>query len=108
MDENGGFTKYIVIVAIILVVVFMSQQPQFRVIGQKAYQKATQATYWTKAEDWIKNSLWLKVSGEAANIKASTTQEITKQKNNLVENLWEQLKSYFAAKLSNMFGTPVK
>lgn len=108
MNENG-FIKNIVIIAVLLIVVFLSQQPYFNEIGKKLYfQAETQVkTYWTKSADWLKNNVYPRINREVEQKGAAIQEEINKQKDNIVQNIWEKTKNYFANIFSNIFGTSV-
>ena len=105
-----GFVKNIVIIIIILIMVFLSQHPYFNKIGRKFYFQAESQVkiYWTKTADWFKNSIYSMVSGEVEQKSSVIQQEINKQKNNIVQNIWMRTKNYFAAEFSKIFGTEVK
>ncbi len=107
--EWGIIIKNGVIIAVLLTIVFLSQQPQFKTMAESFYQKNMQhSSYWVKAQDWIKANVWSKFSGGVSTVKDSATKEITKQKNNAAQNIWEQFKTSAAQKFSNIFGTKVK
>lgn len=104
--RERGFIKNIVIIIVILVVVFLSQQPYFKPVGENMY--ATSQSYWSKTVDWFKTNIYPRVSGEVTKRGEPLKQEITNQKNNAVQTLWESIKNYFAEKFSNFFGTKVQ
>lgn len=97
--HEKGFIANIVIIIAILVVVFLSQQPSFKPASQ---------SYWSKATDWFKASIYPRVSGEVVKRGEPLQQEINNQKNNAAQTLWENIKNYFAEKFSHFFGTKVQ
>lgn len=109
MNEKGFITN-IIIVIIVLAVVFLSQQPYFREYGKNLYSqiKPQVEAYWTKTTDWFRNNVYPRVSGEVEQKAVVIQEEITKQKNNIVQNIWEKIKSYFANIFSKVSGTPVQ
>ena len=109
MNEKG-FVKNIVIIVVLLIVVFLSQQPYFNKIGKDIYSQAEPQikAYWSKTADWFKNNIYTRVSGEVENKSSVIQQEIEKQKNNIVQNTWEKIKDYFANIFTKFSGTSVK
>ncbi len=109
MNEKG-FVKNIIIIIVLLTVVFLSQQTYFNKVGKTLYFQAEPQikVYWVKATDWLKNNIYPKVSGEVELKRAIIQQEINKQKNNIVQNIWEKIKNYFADIFSKVSGTPVQ
>ena len=109
-NNQKGFIQYIAIIIVILAVAIFSQQPQFRAKGKQLYtQSASQgSTYWQKAQNWFYANIWPKVSGEVSKAKETASKEITTQKNNFLESVWEKIKTYLAEKFSSTFGTTVK
>ncbi len=109
MNERG-FILNIIIIILILVLVFLSQQPYFRPTAKSLYTNTGKITspYTSKIGDWLKASIYPKVSQEVANRGATAQQAITEQKNNLMQNIWENFKNFFAEKFSKISGTQVK
>lgn len=110
VNNQRGFIQNIAIIAVILAVVFLSQQYSADNKENGAYSQIMAQTqqYISKAEDVVKTDIGGKVSGEVAKQKEHISQEVTTQKNNLVQNIWENIKHYFAEKFSKTFGTEVK
>lgn len=108
--KERGLIKNIVIVIVLLAMVSLSQQAYFNGVGKKFYFQAEVQTkiYWTKIADWFKNNVYTKVSGEVEQKSAVVQEEITKQKDNVVKNVWENIKNYFANIFSKTTGTPVQ
>ena len=109
MNERG-FIKNIVIIVILSAVVFLSQQPYFKKYGENLYSqiKPQVEPYWSKTVDWFKNNIYPRVSGEVEQKSTFIQQEINKQKNNIVQNIWEKTKNYFANIFSKFSGTQVQ
>ena len=108
--KERGFIKNIVIIVALIVVVFLSQQAYFNEFGRKLYSQAEAQTkvYWTKVADWLKNNVYARVSGEVEQKSVVIQEEITKQKDNLVKNVWGNIKNYFANIFSKTTGTFVQ
>ena len=108
--KKGDLVKNIIIIAVILVAVFLSQQPYFKKNSKNLFSQATKQinVYLVKTGDWLKAHIYPKVSGEVAKGGAVAQEEIKKQKNNILQNIWENIKNYFAEKFSKTFGTKVK
>jgi len=110
-DSNQkGFVQNIVIIVILLAIVFFSQQIYFRESGKNLYLQADKyaRVYIGKASDWLKINVYPKISGEVQKGGVEAQKEIAKQKNNLLQNIWENLKKYSAEKFSKTFGTKVE
>ena len=101
---------YLVIIIILLTVVFLSQQLYFNEVVKKLYFQAETQTkvYWTKATDWFNNNVYPMVSREVEQKSTFIQQEINKQKNNVVQNIWEKTKNYFKDIFSKVSGTQVQ
>jgi len=109
-NRQQGFVQNIVIIAIVLVVAFLSQQSYIRPYGAQAfdYISAYTKTYSTKAGDWLKSTVYPKINQEAQSRGESAKNELENQKNNVAQNVWENGKNYFAEKYSKTFGAKVK
>lgn len=104
------FTKNIIIVAIILAVVFMSQRSDFRQFGEKLYSQAAEQinNYTPKLSSWFMANVYPKVGGGAERGKEVIEKEFIGQKDNAAKNIWEKFKNYLAEKFSKMSGTKVE
>lgn len=98
MNEKGFIVNIVIIIALVAVV-FLSQQPYFNEAGKKLY---------FQAEAQVKNNIYPRVSGEVEQKSAIVQEEVTKQKNNFVQNIWGNIKNYFANIFSKTTGTPVQ
>jgi len=109
-ESGAGFIKNIVIIVIVLAVVFFSQSAYFRPIGKNLFLQIKEKTgvYLVKAGDWLKAIVYPKISGEVAKRGVVVQEEINKQKNNILQNIWETIKNYFAIKFSKTFNVEVK
>ncbi len=105
-----GFIKNIVVIVIILTVVFLSQQLYFREYGKTLYSQIKPQTeaYWLKTVDWLENNIYSRVSGEVESKSTIIQQEINKQKNNIMQNVWGKIKNYSASIFSKFSGTFVQ
>ncbi len=103
---NRGFIKNILAIAVLLTVVFFSQQPYLRDSGRSLYSQCNQ--YLAKARDWVYVTIYPKVRSEAEKRGEVVSQEFEKQKNNFFQDIWEKIKNYFAKIFSKTFGTDVK
>jgi len=100
----------ILILVVLLVIIFLSQQPYFNTIGKQFYSKIQINTkiYWTNIKDWLENNVYPRVSGEVESKSGIIQQEINKQKNNIAQNIWLNIKNYFADVFTKISGTPVQ
>lgn len=103
-------TKNIIIIAVILTVVFLSQQPSFARYGGDLYALGTQKAgqYWLEGKDWFKTAIYPGANRGVENGKDIIEKEIVKQKDVAAKNIWEKFKNYFAEKFSKMSGTKVE
>ncbi len=108
--KSGGFVKNIVMVAVLLAVVFLSQSPSFRPIAQNFYNQANQSIgpYVQNGQHWFSANVYPRVSAEAQKRGEEASREIATQKNNAAQNIWDTIKNYFAEKFSKFSGTNVK
>lgn len=108
--NQKGFVQNIVIIAVVLVVVFLSQQPYFRPAGEKAYSqmKKQGESYGVQFNSWFNTNVYPKVGGQVASGGEVIKKEIETQKNNIAKNTWEKIKSYLAENFSKLFGTKVE
>lgn len=110
MFNQKGFLKNIVIIVILVVLVFVSQQSAFRSYGKDLYGYIGPKIeeYKTKVVDWFKTTIYPRVSGEVEQKGNAIGEEINKQKNNFVQNIWENAKKYFADIFTKVSGTKVQ
>lgn len=108
--KRPGFVKHVIIIAVILTVVFLSQQPYFEKIGSNLYSKTAEKTgpYWEKTSNLFKASIYPKASGEAVERGGALKEEVEKQKNNAAKSVWGRVKNYLAEKFSKISGTKVE
>ncbi len=109
-NKSGGFIKNIVVVVVLLAIVFLSQSPSFRPIAQNTYNQATKniGPYIDNGKAWFAANVYPRVSQEVASRGEVVKQEVSTQKNNAAQNIWETIKNYFAEKFSKISGTKVK
>ena len=109
MNEKG-FIKNIVVIIILLTVVFLSQQSYFREYGKNLYSQIKPQTeaYWSKTAYWFKTNIYPRVSGEVESKSAIVQQEINKQKDNIMQNVWGKIKNYSASIFSKFSDTFVQ
>ena len=64
--KRKWFVKNIIIIIVLLVLVFLSQQSYSNEIGKKLFFQAEAQVkiYWTKVADWFKGNVYPRVSGE--------------------------------------------
>lgn len=98
MQQEKGFIKYIVIIAIILIVVFLSQQAYFRGIGKNIFLQGSGVAqdYLTKGSNWAKDNVYPKISGEVQKRGDIIKNEINTEKEKISETIGEKIKDYFS------------
>jgi hypothetical protein len=105
MENIGRLIKYLIIITIILVVAFLSQQPYFRPKTGTVQQNRAS---WSILTDWFSSNIYPRVSTEVAKRGAEAKEEVAKQKNVAVQGIFEQIKNYLAAQFLKFSGTEVK
>ena len=110
MNNQRGFIANIIGIVAVLAVVFLSQQAQFRLAQKAAVAQGVEqsSNYWAKTQVWFQTNVWPRIGGEVNKTKTSIAREVTLQKNNFAQTVWEKMKNYFAAKFSAFFRTEVK
>jgi uncharacterized membrane protein len=110
MKNERGFVQNIVMIAVLLAVVFLSQQRYARPIVQNAYAQASNiiSPYITKTTHSLQAGILPKVSGEVAKRGDTLQEAVVTQKNSAAQTTWENIKNFFAEKFSTTFGTKVK
>lgn len=100
-----GFIKNVVIIIIILVAVFFSQQPNFREYGKNLYNQAFAQgqSWWQGAYSYAKQNVFPKIGGEVEKKKEVIQDELQKEKNKMSENILQKIKNYFLNIISRTF-----
>lgn len=108
--HRRSIIKYIIIIAIILMIAVLSQQPYFRAIGESLVNKITgpAETYMTKGSGWVKDSVLPTVGGEVQKRGDLIKQEVAQEKEKISENILEKAKNYFSGIADSILhpGTP--
>ncbi len=102
--KNRGFAQYILIMAVILAVIFLSQQPYFSGIGKNIYNQA---------ESWVMTNIYPRVVSEVEKrgeeVRGEEVrEEVSRQKDNLMKNVWQKIKKYFSNIFTKTTGTEVE
>ncbi len=92
------FIKYLVIIIVILVVIFLSQQAYFREFGKTFISNATNQAnaYLAKGSNWLMSAIYPKISGEVQKRGDIINKEINKEKEKVSENIGTKIKNYFS------------
>ena len=108
--EFGIFIKNTLVITAVLAVAFLSQQTFLKSAGNNLYLRSSKqsSVYLAQIGNFVETNILPEVSGEVNKNKELIAGEITKQKNTLAQNIWGNIKNYFAAKFSSAFGTEVK
>ena len=98
MQQEKGFIQYIVIVAVILGAVFLSQQANIREIGKNLASKASGAVggYWAKGSNWATNEVYSKVNKEVQKRGEIIKNEVSSEKEKISENILQKAGDYFS------------
>lgn len=108
--EKGPLIKSIIVIAVVLAVAFLSQQPYMQELGKKAYTQLEREVrgYWSSVVDWYNTNIYPEASKQAESGGEVIKEEVTKQKDNLSQNIWDKIENYFREKFSKVSGTEVK
>ena len=87
--QEKGFIVNILAIIVVLGIVFLSQNPQ-------------------KMPEWVKTNIYPKISIEVQNRGGELAQQANTAKNNFAQNIWDEIKNYFAQKFNGIFKTEVK
>jgi hypothetical protein len=98
--RERGFTKYIVIIIVILVVVFLSQRAYLFKKGNTftfVSDAMSQAqAYLAKGSGWVSDNVFPKISGEVQKRGDMIKSEVNKEKEKVSENIGEKIQNYFS------------
>jgi hypothetical protein len=102
---KNGFIKNILVIIIILVAVFFSQQPDFREYGNNFYNQARAQgqSWWQGASSYAKQNVFSIVGGEVEKRKDVVQDELQQEKNKISENIWQKTKNYFSDTIFKIF-----
>jgi len=108
--EKKGLIKYIIIITIILLVAFLSQQAYFRGIEKTFISDATNKISACLADgsNWLTSKIYPKVSGEVQKRGDMIKTEVNQEKNKISENILDKTKNYFSGVANSIMhpGTP--
>ncbi len=96
--DRKNLIKYSVIIIILLLIAFFSQQTYSwrneKVFISDATNKAT--AYLATGSNWVMSKIYPKVSGEVQKRGDIIKNEINQEKNNISENILDKTKNYFS------------
>lgn len=113
MSKVRGFIQNIVIIAVILAVVFLSQLPYFKTNSQiynfPLFKKSEGYSgnfsfNSNRVNDWLKSNVYDRIGGEAEKRQELATGEINKQKEEIAKNSVYRVKKFIAEKLLETLG----
>ena len=98
MQQEKGFIKYIVIIAVILVLVFLSQQAYTKATGKTLISAAMDqvGSYTTKGSNWIMSNIYPKITGEVQKRGEIIQNEVNQEKEKVSENIGKKIQNYFS------------
>lgn len=98
MQQEKGFIKYIAIIAVILVVVFLSQQAYSKGIGGTLVSDATDKAkaYLAEGSNWAMSNIYPKISGEVQKRGEAIKSDVNQEKNKVSENIGQKISNYFS------------
>lgn len=110
VDMKKGFIKNVLAVIVVLVIVFLSQQPNFREYGKDLYDQAVAQgqSWWHGAYSYVEQNVFSKIGGEVEKKKEAIQEELQQEKNKISENIWQKIKNYFADIFSKATGVNVQ
>ena len=108
--EQKGFIKYIVIIAVILLVAFFSQQAYYWGADKTIVSGSTDQanTYLANASAWVNSKIYPKVTGEVKKRGDIIKKEVSQEKQKISENIVTKIENYFAGVTNSVMhpGTP--
>ena len=110
MNEKGYIVN-IIAIAVVLTVVFFSQQQYLKPNESALFLQAKNQTsnYITaKLQNSFLAKLYKNLSAQALKRGASVTEVIENQKNVAAQSIWGKIKNYLAGKFSKTFGVKVE
>ncbi len=106
MENNRGFIVNILAIIVVLGIVFFSQQARYGHIGGGLNSQISQIS--NNAINWFKTNIFPRVSTEVQNRGVQAGQALNQQKDIAAQNLWNNIKIFFAQKFNRIFKTDVK
>jgi hypothetical protein len=110
MQNERGFIKYLVIIFVILVIVFLSQQAYLRGFGKTLVSDATNQVkpYLAKGSNWVMSKIYPTISGEVQKRGDAIKNDVNQEKNKVSQTLGEKIKNYFSGVENSIVhpGTP--
>ncbi|MCX6718348.1 MAG: hypothetical protein NTY81_01955 [Candidatus Staskawiczbacteria bacterium] len=96
--NTRGTIKYIVIIIIILLAIFLSQKAYSWEVGKTLLSGAGSkaSAYLSKGSEWATSKIYPKVTGEVQNRGAIIKNEVAQEKNKVSENIGEKISNYFS------------
>ena len=93
-----GFIKYIIIIVVILILVFLSQKPDFKIFDKNLLSKVftTAQNYWAKGLNWVQDKAYPNISGEVQKRGDILKEGINQEKEKVSESIGEKIKNYFS------------
>lgn len=90
--------SYILIIAVILIIVVLSQMPFFGQWGKRATSKITEPVqnYLTKGSSWVSGSIVPTISGEVQKRGEMIKNEVNQEKQKVSENILQKVGNYFS------------
>ena len=105
-----GILKYVIIIAIILLVVVLSQQPYFKQWGKTTGSEASKPVQGilTKGASWVNNNVASKITGEVQAKGDMINSAANNAKQNVSENILDKTKNYISGITNSILhpGTP--
>lgn len=98
--------KNIILIILILVIVFLSQEPFFQAAGKDIiYGKVgnTVGVYYLKAEDFVKKEVISRIKGEVEKRENIAKEEIGKETEKISGNVLQRIKDYFLSLFNKVF-----
>lgn len=97
--KKGIIIKNILIMAVILAVVYISQNSGFAGLEQNVLSGSLQglgSEYWAKGSSWVRDELFPKIGGEVQKRGDMAKEGIDEQKEKATESIGENIKNYFS------------
>jgi hypothetical protein len=99
-----NMVKNIVVIFVILFLVFFSQQTYLNFgVGDSTPQAGVVQDYFAKGSNWVKDSMYPKISGEVQKRGEIIKNEVASEKQKISEDIGKKIKNYFSGVVDSIF-----
>jgi len=98
--EGKSFIKYIVIIIVILLAVFLSQQAYSGRVGKTLISDATNqaGAYFAKGSDWVVSKIYPKISGEVHRVWNTSKNQFSGATSGIIQGAKRELMQWSSSR----------